>query len=113
MIEGSGQAPRVRSDRSWADGSWPAPQVSSLTDAAGRFMFDDLRQGEWLVRVEGAGGETLGKAVVHVLNNALSEVTIEVSGPFAPPPAYPSCRMPAARHPCGPRASWAASAAGW
>ena len=89
VIEGSGQAPRVRSDRSWADGSWLAPQVSSLTDAAGRFMFDDLRQGEWLVRVEGAGGETLGKAVVHVLNNALSEVTIEVSGPFAPPPAYP------------------------
>jgi hypothetical protein len=89
VIEGSGQAPRVRSDRSWADGSWLAPQVSSLTDAAGRFMFDDLRQGEWLVRVEGAGGETLGKAVVHVLNNALSEITIEVSGPFAPPPAYP------------------------
>ncbi|MBI2823951.1 MAG: carboxypeptidase regulatory-like domain-containing protein [Planctomycetia bacterium] len=47
-------------------------------------MFDHLRQGPWLMQVEGPLGETVGEAVVHVLNDALSEVTIEVAAAFAP-----------------------------
>jgi hypothetical protein len=52
-------------------------------------MFDHLQQGPWLMQVEGAYGETVGEAVVHVLNDALSEVTIEVATAFAPASTEP------------------------
>ena len=83
-VAGTGQVPRSRSRRPLTSDFWVAPRVSRVTDNAGRFMFDHLRQGPWLMQVEGPLGETVGEAVVHVLNDALSEVTIEVAAAFAP-----------------------------
>ena len=83
-VAGIGQVPRSRNRRPLTSDFWVAPRVSRVTDNAGRFMFDHLQQGPWLMQVEGAYGETVGEAVVHVLNDALSEVTIEVAAAFAP-----------------------------
>lgn len=62
------------------NGPRPAPCITAVTDSAGRFTFDDLREGNWTLWVQGSGGEPLGEATVHVFDNALSEVTIEVGG---------------------------------
>ena len=83
-VAGIRQAPRARNGRRLTSDFWVAPRVSRLTDNAGRFMFDHLRQGQWLMQVEGAFGETVGEAVVHVLDDALTEVTIEVAAALAP-----------------------------
>ncbi|HYT69017.1 MAG TPA: carboxypeptidase regulatory-like domain-containing protein [Vicinamibacterales bacterium] len=55
------------------------PDVLPVTDAEGSFFLDGLHEGEWLLRALGPAGET-GTATVHVFDNALSEVTIEVTG---------------------------------
>ena len=60
------------------------PDIAPGTDDEGWFALDGLAEGEWLLRALGPGGET-GTATVHVFNNSLSEVTIEVGGlPRAP-----------------------------
>jgi len=55
------------------------PDVHPVTDADGAFALDGLPEGEWLLRALGPGGET-GRATVHVFENALSDVTIEIAG---------------------------------
>ena len=60
------------------------PDIAPGTDDEGWFALDGLGEGEWLLRALGPGGET-GTATVHVFNNSLTEVTIEVGGlPRAP-----------------------------
>jgi uncharacterized GH25 family protein len=57
----------------------PEPSMSALTDSAGWFRFENLPQGEWLLRALGASRTTLPEATVRVFDNALSEMTIEVA----------------------------------
>jgi hypothetical protein len=52
--------------------------ISARTDQLGAFLFEGLAPGPWVVRVQGARGERLGEATAYVLDNALSDVTIEV-----------------------------------
>ena len=60
-------------------GAGPSPDIAPLTDAAGWFAFDGLRAGDWLFGARGPDGGT-GEAAVRVFDNALTEVTIEVTG---------------------------------
>jgi hypothetical protein len=59
-------------------GAGPSPDIAPLTDAAGWFAFDDLRAGDWLLGARGPDGGS-GEATVRVFDNALTEVTIEVT----------------------------------
>ena len=67
-------------------GAGPAPDIAPLTDGAGRFEFDGLPAGQWLLRALGPGGE-MGEAPVRVTANAMADVVIEVtdSGEWAVP----------------------------
>jgi hypothetical protein len=56
-------------------------QITTLTDRFGRFTFDDLYRGTYVIQVAGPLDEPLGEATVHVFDNALSDVTIQVSSP--------------------------------
>jgi uncharacterized GH25 family protein len=59
-------------------GAGPAPDIAPLTDDAGRFVFDGLPAGQWLLRALGPEGET-GEATVRVSANSAANVTIEVA----------------------------------
>jgi hypothetical protein len=66
-----------------AGGPWPdlpAPEVSTLTDGAGHFTFERLREGRWLLQARGSRGERTGETRVHVFDNSMSAVTITVVG---------------------------------
>jgi Carboxypeptidase regulatory-like domain len=66
--------------------------IAPMTDSAGDFVLEALPPGAWVVRAIGSTGET-GQATVHVFDNALSEVTIELPAT----PSRPHRRNPAAR----------------
>ena len=51
--------------------------MDSLTDAAGWFIFEGLRPGQYVVQALNTDNQALGEATVPVFNNATSEVTIE------------------------------------
>ena len=60
------------------------PDICPVSDADGFFALDGLEEGEWLLRALGRDGET-GTATVHVFENSMSDVTIEVGiGPRGP-----------------------------
>ncbi len=60
---------------------WPgSSRISTRSDPSGSFAFDNLSQGEWIFTSEGSTGEVLGKATVHVFDDALSDVMIAVRG---------------------------------
>ena len=68
-------------------GGWrPRSPISTRSDRAGGFAFDDLSSGEWVFTSEGVAGEVLGRAVVQVFDNALCDVTIAVRGMAVAPP---------------------------
>jgi hypothetical protein len=65
--------------------SWPPePAISTLTDGAGWFRFENLTAGEWLLRIHGAGRYSLTEAAVSVFDNALSEATLEIVSHSSP-----------------------------
>lgn len=76
------------------------PSMSALTDSAGWFRFENLPQGDWLLRAQGAGSASLPEATVSVFDNALSETTIEVGNR----PRRPASNRPAPSS-GGPRAA--------
>ena len=55
-----------------------AHEARSLSDASGWFAFDGLLPGSWVVCVSGADGRVLGEWPVHVFDNAVSDITIEI-----------------------------------
>ena len=55
----------------------PAPAVLAVTGVDGWFLFERLRRGAWLLRARSTSGETIAQAVVHVFDDALSELTLE------------------------------------
>jgi uncharacterized GH25 family protein len=61
-------------------GAPPRPALSARSDRSGGFGFDNLPEGKWVFTSQGAQGEVLGEATVHVFDNALSDVTIAVRG---------------------------------
>lgn len=65
-------------------GEGTEPDVAPVTDGAGWFLIEDLAAGDWLLRAVGPGGET-GNAAVHVFDNAVSDVTVEVGNLPRPP----------------------------
>lgn len=79
-VLGSGPGSLPPLDDAWSTGSRSRPQIAGRTDSAGRFAFDELREGEWIFWTLGSGGEKLGQITVHVFENARSEVTIKVAG---------------------------------
>lgn len=79
----SGQ-PVAGATLSVVSGEGREPDVLPVTDADGFFALDGLPEGEWLLRAMGPGQET-GTATVHVFDNSLSDVTIEVAGPARTP----------------------------
>jgi uncharacterized GH25 family protein len=74
-------------------GEGSEPDEAPGTDEDGWFALDGLTEGEWMVRAIASGGET-GTATVHVFNNSLSEVTIEVGVLPRPPRRGGSGRPP-------------------
>jgi uncharacterized GH25 family protein len=58
----------------------PRTVISARSDQSGAFGFDNLIEGQWLFTTEGSPGEVLGRATVHVFDDALSDVTITVRG---------------------------------
>lgn len=58
-------------------GPGPSPDPAPLTDEDGWFTMSGLESGPWLLRALGPGGES-GEAAVRVLDDALSDMTIEV-----------------------------------
>lgn len=61
-------------------GAGPAPDIASMTDAAGRFSVDGLASGTWLLRVIGPKGEC-GEAEIHVAPGAVTDLTITTERP--------------------------------
>lgn len=59
---------------------WPPSPVLTRSDSTGGFAFDNLSAGEWVFTTEGSRGELLGRATVHVFDDALSDVTIAIRG---------------------------------
>ena len=76
VFDGEGK-PLPNATISVVSGEGREPAVLPVTDQDGFFALDGLPEGEWLLRALGRGGET-GTAIVHVFDNALSDVTIEV-----------------------------------
>jgi uncharacterized GH25 family protein len=64
-------------------GAGPAPDIAPMTDAAGRFSFDGLTPGRWVLRALGPNGES-GEAEVRVYDNESADMVIEVA-PFRRP----------------------------
>lgn len=61
------------------EGVGPVPEAGYLvTDSAGWFSLQGLSPGDWSLGARGPDGGK-GEATVHVFDNALSEVTIEVA----------------------------------
>lgn len=58
-------------------GPGPAPDISPITDGAGRFELDGLPPGEWLLRALGREGE-VGEESVVVSAGAVTNTVIEV-----------------------------------
>jgi uncharacterized GH25 family protein len=58
-------------------GAGPAPDMAPVTDAAGRFVFNGLPPGDWVLRALSLTGE-IGEAAVRVSSNSAAEVTINV-----------------------------------
>jgi uncharacterized GH25 family protein len=58
-------------------GPGPAPDIAPLTDSNGNFGLDELIEGDWHLRAQGAGDE-IGEEVVIVFDNSLTDVTITV-----------------------------------
>ncbi|WP_404379653.1 hypothetical protein [Caenispirillum salinarum] len=56
------------------------PRIAAITDAIGGFCFDGLRPGPWLLRVFGGDGRELALRHLVVHDNALTQMTLEVSG---------------------------------
>lgn len=56
----------------------PAPDIAPLTDGAGRFALEGLREGEWLLRALGPGGET-GEATVQMSAGSVTDTIIKVA----------------------------------
>jgi uncharacterized GH25 family protein len=79
----SGQ-PVAGATLSVVSGEGREPDMLPVSDADGFFALDGLPEGEWLLRAIGPGHET-GTATVHVFDNSLSDVTIEVAGPGRTP----------------------------
>ena len=58
----------------------PRTVIAARSDQSGAFGFDNLIEGQWVFTSEGSPGEVLGRATVHVFDDALSDVTIAVRG---------------------------------
>jgi len=55
-----------------------SPAQLPTTDRDGSFFVDALRAGEWVLSIRGPSGNG-AMAVVHVLDNSVSDVTIEIA----------------------------------
>jgi hypothetical protein len=87
MIVGS-RSGFVSSDE-WSQS--PGAPISARSDGMGGFGFDDLLEGDWVLKTQGSTGQILGEATVRVFDNALSDVTIAIRGlPPVPPSDIPS-----------------------
>jgi uncharacterized GH25 family protein len=58
-------------------GAGPAPDMAPVTDAAGRFVFNGLPPGDWVLRALSPTGE-IGEASVRVSSDSAAEVTIRI-----------------------------------
>ena len=72
----------------WSEGGPEA--LETFSDAWGRFMFDGLRPGTWIVQVNDASGRAAGRVNVAVFDDALSSVDVEAPdvGPSTIKPTF-------------------------
>jgi hypothetical protein len=77
LLAGSG-TPLSDATVSVVRGPGSAPDIAPITDAAGRFSFDGLTPGRWVLRALGPNGET-GEAQVRVYDNESADMIIEVA----------------------------------
>lgn len=66
--------------KSWTSGFQPSLQVEGDTDQSGRVLFDNLQPGQWVFLARSRDGQILGETTVHVLPDALGNVTIAGTG---------------------------------
>jgi uncharacterized GH25 family protein len=61
-------------------GQAKSPSMSTQTDRGGWFRFENLAEGEWVLKTRGSSDYAVAEATVSVFNDAVSDLMIEIAG---------------------------------